>query len=179
MKPEGSLPHSQVPATCSYPEPDQSSPCPLSHLLKILLNIILPSMPGSSKWSLSLKFPHQNPVYTSALPHTCYMPRPSHCPRFDHPSNIEWGVQIIKLLTVHFSPFLCTLSILGPNILLSNLFSNNVSVICWKSQRTVQQRSMEHFVPLIKLPTRQLPAKTFICAQATLNEGLVTKVCDS
>jgi hypothetical protein len=27
MKPEGSLPHSQVPDTFPYPEPDQSSPC--------------------------------------------------------------------------------------------------------------------------------------------------------
>jgi len=26
MKPECSLPHSQVPATCPYPEPAQSSP---------------------------------------------------------------------------------------------------------------------------------------------------------
>jgi hypothetical protein len=28
MEPGGSLPHSQEPATCPYPEPDQSSPCP-------------------------------------------------------------------------------------------------------------------------------------------------------
>ena len=28
MEPEGSLPHSQEPATCPYPKPDQSSPCP-------------------------------------------------------------------------------------------------------------------------------------------------------
>jgi len=28
MKPEISLPHSQVPATCPYPEPDRSSPRP-------------------------------------------------------------------------------------------------------------------------------------------------------
>jgi len=28
MEPEGSLPHSQVPATYPYPEPDLSSPCP-------------------------------------------------------------------------------------------------------------------------------------------------------
>jgi hypothetical protein len=28
MEPEGSLPHSQEPATCPYPEPYQSSPCP-------------------------------------------------------------------------------------------------------------------------------------------------------
>ena len=25
-------------------------------------------MPGSPKWSLSLRFPHQNPVYASRLP---------------------------------------------------------------------------------------------------------------
>jgi hypothetical protein len=25
----------------------------------------------SSKWSLSLRFPHQNPAYTTPLPHSC------------------------------------------------------------------------------------------------------------
>ena len=28
MEPEGSLPHLQEPAICSYPQPDRSSPCP-------------------------------------------------------------------------------------------------------------------------------------------------------
>jgi hypothetical protein len=29
MEPEGSLPHLQETATCPYPEPAQSSPCPI------------------------------------------------------------------------------------------------------------------------------------------------------
>jgi len=48
-----------------------------SHFQKIHLNIILPSMPGSSMCSISLRFPHQNPVYTSTLPPTCCLPCPA------------------------------------------------------------------------------------------------------
>ena len=65
-----------------------------SYVLKIHLNIILPSTPGSPKWPLSLRFPHQNPVYTSTISHTRYMPRPSHSSRFNHPNDIGWRVQI-------------------------------------------------------------------------------------
>ena len=101
MEPESSLPQSQVPATCPYPEPVWSSPHPTSHFLKILLNIILPSTTGSPKWSLSFRFPHQNPVYASSLLHTRYMFRPSHSSRFYCPNNTGWGIQIIKLLTTY------------------------------------------------------------------------------
>ena len=41
---------------------------PTSHFLMIHLNIVLPAMPGSPKWSLSPRFHHKNPTYAS-LPH--------------------------------------------------------------------------------------------------------------
>ena len=41
---------------------------PTSHFLTAYLKIILQSTPGSSKWSLSPNFPHQNPVHASPLP---------------------------------------------------------------------------------------------------------------
>jgi len=39
------------------PKPARSSPCPKIQLAKIHLNIILPSITGSYKWSLSRRFP--------------------------------------------------------------------------------------------------------------------------
>jgi len=78
--------------------------CPHTSHFLIDLNIILPYMPGSSKWSLSLRFPHQNPSIPLLSPHTCYMPCLWHSFGFDHPYNIWWGVQIIKLLIIWFFP---------------------------------------------------------------------------
>ena len=40
---------------------------------------ILPSMPGSSKWSSSFRFPHQNPECISFLPHTCHTHSNTSC----------------------------------------------------------------------------------------------------
>ena len=72
---------------------------PKFHFLKIHLNSILQSSPGSPKCSLSHRVPpRQNPVHASPLPHTRYMSRPSHSSRFYHPHNIRWAVHIIKLL---------------------------------------------------------------------------------
>ena len=55
----GALPHSQKPATCSYREPDQSSPyIPRNPTnFKIHFNMVLPSTPGSSRWLFPSDFP--------------------------------------------------------------------------------------------------------------------------
>ena len=53
---------------------------PTSHLLEIHPNIIHPSTPRSPHWSLSLRFPHQDPIHPPLLSHTRhnYIHRTTH-----------------------------------------------------------------------------------------------------
>jgi len=86
------------------------------------LNIILPYTPGSSKWSLSLRFPHPNPVRTS--PSYVLHASPILC------SRILFGEQYRSLSSslcsfIH-SPV--TSSLVGPNILLKTLFPNTLNL---------------------------------------------------
>ena len=67
MEHYGSLPHWQKTATYPNPQPDQISPHPLSHFLKINFSIILLSTPRSCTCSLTLMFPYRNHVSTSLL----------------------------------------------------------------------------------------------------------------
>ena len=125
MEPEGSLPHSQVPATC--PTLSQLDPVhtPTSHFLKILLNIIHPSTPGSPKWYLQFS-PPTPCIRLSPIRAT----RPAHLIRLDFITRTILDEQYrslsSSLCSFLHSPF--TSSLLDPNILHNNLFSYTLSL---------------------------------------------------
>ena len=73
MKHEVSLPLAQVPSICPYTEPSRSSLCPHIQILKIGLNITIPSTFWSSKLPLCLRSPHQNLVYMSPSPYLLHV----------------------------------------------------------------------------------------------------------
>jgi hypothetical protein len=62
---------------------------------------ILPFTPRSSEWSLSSMLSNQNVFFISPVRATC----PDHA--VDHLNNNWWRIQIMKLLTVQFSPPSC------------------------------------------------------------------------
>jgi len=59
----------------------------------------------SSKWSISLKFPHKNHASTPPLPHKCHEPGSSHPSWFDHPNTIPWGAQIVAYSSSLYTHF--------------------------------------------------------------------------
>jgi len=90
-----------------------------SYFLNTDFNFICTSMPRSSKWSVSHRFPRQNSVCPFLLPHTCHMSYPSHSPETLTPDSIWSAVQIMKLNIMQVSPYPFTY----PHILFSNTLS--------------------------------------------------------
>ena len=102
---------------------------PTSDLLEIHPNIIHPSIPRSPQWSLSLRFPHQDPIHPLSSPicATC----PAHLILLDYIIRTILGEEYKS-----FSTLLCNLlhspvisSLLGPNILLNTMFSNTLTFL--------------------------------------------------
>ena len=102
---------------------------PTSHLLEIRRNIINPSMPMSPQCTLSLRFPHQDPIHplSSPIRATC----PAHLILLDFITRTILGEGYRS-----FSSSLCNLlhspvtsSLLDPNILLNTMFSNTLSFL--------------------------------------------------
>jgi len=56
-----------LPLVCVFNQVNRVHTFP-SYLFRILYNVTLPSVPGSSKWSVCFRFPHQSPVCVSLLP---------------------------------------------------------------------------------------------------------------
>jgi hypothetical protein len=56
-----------------------------------------------------------NPCINLFLPHTCHIPHPP--PRYKHPNNIRYSVQIIKFLVMQFSQVPCSFLSIGPKYL--------------------------------------------------------------
>ena len=69
-----SLPHSQAPATCPYPEPDQSTSW------RSIFSIFLPSTPRSSKWLFSSGLPSKTLCASLLSPLRRTYPRPQAVP---------------------------------------------------------------------------------------------------
>jgi hypothetical protein len=106
---------------------------PTSYLLKTHLNIVLPSTPGSPKWSLSLRFP----------------PRPSHSSRFHHPNNIGWGVQIIQLLNMQFPPLPCYVVLPRPRYSPQHLSS--IDIVVWYRMNLIALAAFRRAIKIMEM----------------------------
>ena len=167
MDPEDSLPHSQQPATCPYPEADQSNPCLPIPLLDNF-KIIPPSTSGSSKWSLSNQVsPPKSCMHFSFSPHTCYMLRPTYF--LDFISRIFVSTDPRAPHYVVFSNPV-TSSVLGPNVFLRTLFSKTLSLrsslnVSDQVQHPYKQQAKLYYciLKIQKTPTSSFQGRRVIC----------------
>ena len=82
---------------------------PTSQLLEIHPNIIHPSTPRSPQWSLSLRFPHQDPIHplSSPIHATC----PAHLILLDFITRTILGKEYRSLRLINFISVVCEVDI--------------------------------------------------------------------
>jgi hypothetical protein len=118
-------------------------------------NIIHSPMSWSSYWSLSFWSSHHYPIYIPPLPHSCYMPCPSHLPWFGH--SIIWVLgEGYKFWSSSLCSFLqppVTSSLFGLNNL-DTLFSKTLSSQ-WPSSTPIQNHRRQYY-SLSTVRTRHL-----------------------
>jgi len=132
--------------------------------LKILFNIILSSVPRSSKWLIPIRSPHQNPVCTYPVPRACHMPGPFHSPWFDYPNNISERYRPLSCSLCSFLHSPLTSSLLGPNTLPDALFPNTLSL---RSSLNVSDQVLHPYKTTDKI--------TVVCILVFTFLGLLTK----
>ena len=141
MKPEASLPHSQVPAICPYPEPALSSPKPTFYFLKIHLIIIISHLHRGLPRGLFSSGFHTKTQYTpllSPISATCS----AHLILLNFITRKLLSEQYrSQSCSCNFLHSLVTSSFLDTNILLNTLFSNTLCLPTILSQR---QRPTSH-----------------------------------
>ena len=98
-------------------------------------NNILPSMPRS---------PYRNPVCTSPLSHTCYVPCQCHSSGFDHPNVFGTEYRSLSSSICSFLHFPVSASLLGPNILLKHPLPTFLPQCEWPSYTPKQNNSHNH-----------------------------------
>ena len=122
------IPHSQVPAT--YPILSKIDPVSTLtfHYLKIHLNIIVPSTPGSPRWSLSLSFPPKFCIRLSSLPYALHAQPHPILLDFINRTILSEECRSLNSSLCCVLHSLVTSSLFGSNILLNTLFSNTLSL---------------------------------------------------